>query len=1108
MSAAESIYSELDPHNISSIIAERRHYSKHLEVLFQAAFEASKSRLEAEHPTIDWSQLLALLHSPQSDAWHAKFFDNETPASTELQAFAHIYNVRESIQMYIPVILDRIEGQEQTFKTLGKAITHMHHYGFTYEQACKFFNELKIAAAFTSHPTESLSENGIRLCRELVSAAEITDTDERDTAITQVISDMLLAPNFDFGAKRKASILDEIDASNEQARIHNKGVNTLERFIAEQMHAVYDVRPSISLDISPRTWDYDSDGKNNAEGWAFLAKMASTTMGMFEDLCTGLKTVLDDSPLNAPSRESIQNLANRLETVRSSLAPVYEKSRAVLLELATAEDTSTRAKLYANHYPSFTDTIKAFGKIYDAFDKHTRGFDFFKETIDTLNDLRHHVRTTSEASADTLDEMFRTLRRNGFVLERGQTRQNDIIHKLIINNLFNYEPFKHSEFIEEIDVLDAKMVGGISFLPPERQFEIFTSVIAYAEKHEAHQALQNYLYEANPLTIDPEGNGYPDQERTLLDRFALRALYPLKFDQGIISDCGQFGPMRQMFLSESFGMFEMKHMPLHEDLSTLSRQGQLAVIFKRLGGAYLTDKIKARLTGAQDNEKKSKWAWWMRSRQVHSIMVMRACSDSEKSGGLGTRLQGDEQIREIARNAYLNKLMVEVKIGGGFSLGRFGGDVSIVRRLIEQELKCLAVKRGKALSREVKEERRIMEAALTISYTVQGRAKRIYEATPAQVTKRYGEYITEMIHGRFDLEGLVDNFRYISPPDILPSSVFHIPETAPKHMIRAYNNFRFATTSKAEAYAGKPDVLLLNRIARKTTCPNLIGFANNGARPGSKGKSKEQTEVRAIENNQRDFLSGMHANGYFGMGQFLHHLHDLVMAGQASHDDILQMITHQGIDYNLFQKALIDAGRADFTHALKALDWEDADFESLMSLGQSVHITKDDACPYSVLHFNTHYGSGRYTAEHAYIAKIYYERAVLIGLTEALLRKAYIGTGSFTHNFDATMSEILSALKPTKHAYNFDLGAATQAHYPGVVYTLENHQRVTPMQELVYSAHDYIAQRLKSGENKNDVLQELGGESALRQLMASWRAGTAPHDLFWAGDITQTEQSN
>ncbi len=1055
------------------------------EMLFDE-IAAAVSELEKQDPSVNWTEMLNILRDARNNpdaAMAALKTSSGDPDPVKTEAFSKLYNIQQTIRSYTPILMERAHEAEndEAFADLDEAIDGLKIAGYNYEDTCLFLSEIKIAKSSTSHPTEGLNEEGIALCELLVDAAERDTPEKRAREMRQVMHEMIMVPNI--GASEKSNVLNEIDVSNPRARILNAGCNRLERHIKDKIESIYGQRPDdLVLDIGGRSWDYDSDGKNNAEGWAFMAKMSTSTMGALNDTIKALKSI------EAVPDERVGTLIKQLEKTRDNLQPIYERSREMVVALAEETDPEARQALYGEHYAEYQTLETGFGQIYDHVDSKTRGFTFYDDMLKTLADLRGQLRAAEDMDgAEIIDEVYRNLRRNGLVLEKGQPRQNDIIHAQIIDNLFYHSDFRErciSDGIlsaEEFESIDG--AGGFNKLKDEVQRKIFVEILSHAKDNGNRDALRQYLFDANLLGFDPDGNGYPSQERTLLDRLSLRALFPAKFDHGIISDCGSNGPARQKFIADLFGLTKMKHMPLHEDRSTLPDAPQL---LKEMYGSVsgpIREKAKA-LTAAV-----SLWKGFLGGR-IHETAFMRACSDAERGGGSGTRLEAIDAFRGIVR-ASLDlfeetgeAVPLEILLGCGLSMQRYGGDPEIIRSVVEQELKAYVIRRGCPFDHRNKQDRRIMRSALTMLWTEQGRAKRIFTAMPGQISSDFARRITHMIHGRLDLEGAVPDHSYI--PKLSATS-------EQEQQRKKYYGAWITEHAKFRHVVGENGRKVIDTLSDSITCPTMIKYANNGARPGSKSggsTADNRSEKRAIENNQRDYISEIFLGRYGGGAMLRSMLKDCEKSadkkGHLSQEEFSAILKDPIWTYNIFIRDVTDAARTDYQkHALKNLNW-DTDFNELMALGKDVILHS----PRGEEDFHLRY-DGNYSDEQACFAKAYYDHVIFVAQLEAVL----------DGRFDQSLDEMLAAINPKK-GVNVSPGPKTLAQYPTAAEIAKEHEYGAPGLALVHMLEDHINGLVSSGMSKSMAIKEVGGEAFLRHVASAWRAGTMPHWPLWSGAET------
>lgn len=1010
--------------------------------------------------------------------------ENSKPNTDVVMEFIPGYQADHILNTYDPIIERRSkqEDAEETFDTLHELISVLKAKGYSIDETVGFMKELIVSKSFTPHPTEHLDLTKLDLVMDLVEAAGV-EKSERAATLEKVQNALRESGNV--AATHKSNILDEIDLSNKFARIHNAGLNTLERFISDSIEDHYGPRKNFWIDMAPRSWDYDADGKNNAEGWAMMAKLSTTTLESTGDIIDTLKN-LDRNNLEADQLEEIDQLTRDLEKLHERLKPVYDQSRGMTAALAKLPPEQ-REKFYRDHYEDYEKQQKAFGEVYDAVGSENRGLDFFDSTKEKLNSLRDTLRDKDENQFLMVDDAYRTLRRTGFALEKGQTRHNDQVYTRIIDNLFNSEQFLARGILNEDEIAEIKSTevydengrlvkkAALSRLSDKAQQGLRNKILRYVSQNGNRELLIKDLYAANPLTfksLEDGGNGYPDQERTYLDRLALRALYPLKFDQGVISDAGKHGQPQQKFLADLFGMDTMTHMALNEDAVNLDRQDEIVDEFALRGG------------GAENIENRKSRQNKMKNVEDTTLHVMRPASDAERNGGWATRMQAFEQYRKMVRSALLSGNPTEIMLGGGASFGRFGGDVSIVRRVVAQELKQIAVERGKPFDRKNEEDRQMLRMASFVLYTEQGRAKRMYSATPDQVADDFGAKIVEMIEDRLDLEGLVEDFTFIDEVPELPEDYQRHARRSWKKAIKDYSDLRFAT--------GEDGKSVLSKLADKVTCPNMIGYMNFGARPASKSGAKDILNVRAIENDERLYAAQLFHGGFYGSGAMMRGIYDrLNNEYNVIKDDYLpKLMDHPEWDYAVFSKNLTDAARFNATRNFEKIskpgNWN---FDRALKIGQSARLVKVEGKEETRLLFDNQ--GGAVSEEEAYLAKIWYDRLQFLAITEASLKRG---------GLKRDIKDILNDMRPADGGLEVALGPKTLKKWPVVSEIMEEHKKNEQGYALLYMYEDYIQQERDKGRSKEEIVEELGGEEHLRQVASAFRSGTLPHKPYWSGE--------
>lgn len=1036
----------------------------------------------------------------------------------KVNAMAHIQNVRMTADSMEPVLEQRAESTDLNIdgEALKDVIELMHAQGKSAEQIKNRIERyVKIAKASTPHPTEHLSPEGIDLNRGLAAAAE-EDKEQRPEAIKNKLGEMAESDNF--AAAQKADIVDEADNSNAVARIHNKGANELDRELEAMIYEVTGEHVDVDTNTGPKSWDYDADGKPNADGFAMMMKISTTSMGAFEDTVQNLDAALQSKRLDQRTRFELQNLKENIEEIMERLKPVYERSRQITRELAAEGDADKRWEMYEKfHKEEFEKLFSQLEGLYDGVDPDKRGLDFYRDTLESLDNKRKHLIEVAPEAAMALDSSCRDLKRNGFALEKGQTRHNDLVYKEMLDKFFASEEFDALGILNEEDKALIAQKGTFSKMKHEDEYAIMQKVLAYADENGNREEITAILEKVNPLQKGK--NGYPDQTASYTDRMRLRGLFPYKFEEGVISDSGAFGSPRQKFIADLYGIENMKHMSLYEDRPNLSRQGKLTSgTYKPFGGEE--NLVKRRDKFEFDRRD-------VEQRMIKALHMMRPASDAERAGGSFTRLEAIKQYREAVRDAYNlePKIPIEVMIGGGQSLNRFGADVDMVRRILAQELKEIFMEKKEKGEPLEGYDHDMMIMASSVLYTEQGRTKRILSATPGQVRDGLMKKTTNILKDLMDLKGEVEDYTFIDQRKKFSPQMERVQENIWKRGIEDYAALN--QTYKKDEHGKPTEELVLDGYAAEAGPMEMVGKQNFGSRPASGKASGDKQDVvsgfRAIGKDQTLYsMQSFHA-GFYGAGTAMANFHHALNEGdeikQITLNDIKDLMQDDDWDEAIFSRNLIDAARFNATHLAKELFGEEEakewDHDRLMALGklvQPINAGKNEkgedmfilACK----------SSENVTQEQMYFAKIYYDRARFLAFTEASLAP---------NNAKVTMKsseqKILDSIKP-ESGLEITLGKRTQERWPTIMEkTISDHKLNAPLFSLnnmvdkdIRYRKERIAQKMEGAEPeeiakamKENIDQHYGNgdasmaEKVLRGIASALRAGTLPHKDKWMG---------
>lgn len=968
------------------------------------------------------------------------------------------------IDSHLQSIVAPIAAQVAKVKPLRKAslantIRLMQEAGMSAEEVNRLVSKIRYIKVGTPHPTEHLSlDHGVPLAREQIDTLYRGD----DKGFKKSIERMF---DVQMAATEKSNVIDEMDLDNQEAMIHREGRDIFEENYEDLMRDLYrddslvlTDSEDFHMDTGRRTWGiFDADGKPNAEHWALMAKIVTTTKAAYEDIAL----------LMEKGGQSKSDLAKDLREYAKKITKIYDRARDVTTQLAHPSKGQTRDDILIDNQSTYEALVNDLKNFY--YDRN-QGFSIYKGALQTL-----HAMALSEVDKEKqkhLARAYRRLRRDGFALERGQTRHGDPVNYQIVSNLFQHQPF--IDYITATGVFsdaEIKQIQGFDYLNEAVQDDFQKRLIKHASSDLEFQArMGELILEANPLEVRPDG--YPSQTYSYLLRWQLRKLFPYKFGAAVISDAGKFAPARQDFVTRMLGMDDIRHMPLNEDRSTLPIQPELKRVFVQAGGI---DNLAARQAARQELE--------LHIDHEDGFLMMRPCSDAERGAGSGTRMEAMDMFKEAVRLSYEIGMPVEVQLGGGLSMNRFGGDTSIPRRIMAQEAKRIAQERGEALSFENPNDAAVLHSVMRMAHTEQGRAKRIYSASPTQIAKKLEEITADALQDVLELTGVVkwDTFIENNP------ALSHVSKELYNDMIDTHHAFRFCVDQDGE--------VITNKWGRKTTNPTLVGLMNFGARPASKSGTKELTDVRAIEDDIRHYVARDHKAG-FGTGLALSRLHRQFLSGQRSQKDMNEIMDHPEWQYNIWTKNILDASRSNYARNFERLrhdkspDWT---FDKVLNVARSVFFTQN-ADGQHLMNFDSL--GGTISAEEAYQAYRWYDRLLMLALHEAALNKP----GQDAMNWHDDLDSIIHSLRPADNTIDFGPGPKTLARYPALKIIKQEHDRHLPLMDILDRVEEYIQGRIDNGEDKTDIIHELG-EYKLRILASSFRAGTLPHWPIWTGEV-------
>lgn len=948
------------------------------------------------------------------------------------------------------------------------ALEVAYESGISRDEIIEIVESLKCNVSYTWHPTNNLSEEGTKLRLKQIEAFQNQDT----RAIRELTKEIKGSDNLT--PKQKATMINEIDANLTIADRDNKGANTVERIYEEEIQDIWSgKRPNIQMNLGGRSWIFDADGKNNNDGWAMMAALTTLKKEMFEQTLE----VLDDDLVTGNPK--LEKLRNDLGMVLNNLNSIYDKSREVTDTLAQLP-VEERETYYRAHYDELQTAKDNLRSLYECVgDAEGRGHNFYNKTKQMLEEACEKQDCAS-GNNPKLDDVYRTLRRNGFTLQKGQTRHNGIMYGDVIDKLFADETFLNSKFLRDSDRNLLQNVEKFSDLHQNQRRMIMAHVTRGTKDRSVRQELQKFVRDANPLEFD-EGNGYPTPESSVEDRMDIRSICKRNFAEAIISDSTDFSAYDQLFLAKIEGVPDMKHMMLNEDRDTLARQASIAVGFNKgaqEGAEFRNNGSAADYKIGPDNE----------------ILIMIPSSDSMRNGGPGTLLQMCNTVSEATRESIKLGVPIEIMLGSGGSMGRFGCDQAMVRRLVAQTMQQVAEEEGfYEWDKNDPEHAAALRMPKVIMHTEQGRMPNLLSATPELISQRHLDRTGEMLEDHLELVGAVEPGTYIDQVPKLSTPMQNKVPQLQQLMITEFTDFRFALGEQ------NADDNILNSMAEKCMFKHLSPFINHGARPAAKGSKKGITDVRAIENDKRKAMAEIFDSSFFSLGAAMKELHRSTNSNEPmdrpiSNVGVQELIEQPEWNFLIFGKGTTEAMRFEATKKFETLsgEAESWNFDKAVEVGKSVTLEKiepNEPKSLCVMHYDDK--DGAITKEEAYLSKIYYDRLQFLALTEASLK------GELNRDFD----EIINEFRPSDGSLEFEPGAETLEKWSVAQEVYDNHRENDEMLEMVQEIETYFRHRIETeGASKEEVVAEFGGEEKLREICSSYMEGTLAHIPFWTGD--------
>lgn len=940
----------------------------------------------------------------------------------------------------------------------------MQDSGLTYDQALIALRQPRDTKVGTSHPTDEQTLKGNELQRLLIETAEIKDDAQRAQAVQNIITEMM---GDDIWPQHKDTTERVQDRHIAASHIHNEGANEFDYALRNAMADIYGKRPS-PADLTTQTgreiWGgSEADGKPNAEAWTQVYSLAR---GTYEAMDATIKN------LQYSKSEQAAGITAPLSKIMKNLSNVIEKSDSVIKALENESDAQKKQALYTQFADEFFETRDAFSGIYDDVDSDTKGENFYNTMLAELAQIRENE--PAEGVQKQIEFAESALRRNGFILAKEHSRISPDVLMDMADGLFADLQKKNGHFLgtEQAKILKNKK---FSDLKTSKQYKLINYVVSQVQYHpkanlsdsekkayrERRQAFEDILDHVAKLDFPSGNKGYPSQLWSFNRHLELASDFPLKWSRDIISEAEEVSPSILLMLFAVKNIKRGTIMSLHEAAHTLDKQGALMAEFSKAGG---------------NRGQQNKFAEIMEARDC----IMRACSDSSKTGGEATIMQAFDVFRDMVRASielYIetgDAVALEPMLGCGMSLTRFGGNTDIVQNIAQQELAAYVEERGESLNFDDENHHKLAHVGNVIMFTEQGRQQAISTATSSQIAHGFMKSFTNMIGGALQLFGFKEDV--IAPKPKRSAATDTARKSFISGMIGAHSHARFF----GQTQDGQRSVL--DRVMDDVSCPIMTTMTNIGNRPGARSTSTAAnvTGARAIGNDQSMHMSELFMNGWYGAGKEL-----VELQAENSPAAIKEAMNDPEMKYGL-ERMVAHAGRARFDRMFKKLSMDEHSFNDIVALGKSAKIDGD----------NVQF-TGNYTEEQAYLAHLYYDRLKMIACLDAHHQDNNFTTGEFD------LDSAIQALKP-KSGYEVQFSEATLKANPAASSVIAEHEKNRPSLKFMQDTEDYIDdQAVKRGVPKEQIIdQEFGGQEGLYEIAAMYRQGSAPHIVYHRGDVT------
>ena len=885
----------------------------------------------------------------------------------------------------------------------------------------------------TSHPTQHLSEEGKQLFRDLLAIVNMP-AEERGASLQGTVKKMFDAK---MTRSNRMTVREETKVDRAQAKLHRQGQRKTYSVLKTALDKHYpDDAPNllageIKMTLPYHTWNGggDADGKSNADKKALLEGMVGYTLDAVEEHLDDIKKAIT---LDPSLKKHLEKTQKSLETAFQRLSEVEQKLYDESGDIKFFEIRNDFAAVYKDLSVDYEEqgdlSVNSESEMYEKLTKN----------------LRHIIDGVAQGDAKiVLEESLFVMRqyKDSLTTAKIEKRANGLVDVDIMNRLFGHRSFQSKFLTGEMKRKLANKV--FTSLSSDEQRAMMRHVGKIAKNNP--EEVRNHYQRVFPEGVDDKG--FPNQLRERGERLALQAITPNKFGMSIVAEAGEMSAEYAFFLGEEiYGVGNMMHTMLNEDMETLEKSPDFLIDFTKYGG------LRSVANAAANNPRLAHYL------EKHGVML--PCSDSVKQLGPGALYLQAQAINLLMRFAVENNKTICIKWGNGQVLTRGGGNAHIPGRLKAQALQWHL--NGRMLDPSNPADVKILANVMFASNTEQGRAADFMSPNATRISRNQLKMISEMLGRSLELMGKVEKGTYIPQVAKFSSGARRVFGSITKNvMMRGYENFRDGVDENNNR--------LSDNVADNVSNMKIAGDANQAARPDSKAveggevakkKGKPLYDLRAIGTTIAISHMRTYHDGWFSLGAGLQAVH-MAHQGREIGDGDLKVFLTDPLWASMVKNGLRTASLSDMPHAFGKLNASNWSHNMAMKVGKSVYVIPptDPRDPPLFTYDNV---DGTVTPEQAYMAKLYYDQALFVTYTEMLAEMTLTGKPLPQKLNDVEQAAQLHLDNTDGKIGRFQVGKHTNELFPFVDQDLNGNRRemlaTQVLSDVSEASHDTLTQ--------------------------------------------------